>query len=216
MTSGEVVSASSKTIRSPPVRSASVFRKTAIGEPSSVAACASRARSRVRASSRADAAARCCGLSSRSSTPAQRAQRLPGVGGQAQVHGVVLGDLVGVEVDVDDLRARPEGALQLGEHLREDIGADDQHPVGVPDQLLAVRAEHVARLAAPQRVRGRDVHLGRVDLVHVGAQQLGDGGEFVLRPGERDPVPDEDHRPLRGGEQLGRPPHRGRMRAPRP
>ncbi len=111
---------------------------------------------------------------------------------------------------MDDLRAVPEGTLQLGEHLREDVGADDQHPVGVADQLLAVRAEHVARLAAPQRVRGGDVHLGGVDLVDVGAQQLGDGGELALRPGERHPVPDQHDRPLGGGQQLGRPARRRR------
>lgn len=97
---------------------------------------------------------------------------------------------------MDDLRARPEGVLQFGEYLREDVGAHDQHPVRLRDQLPAVRAEHVARLASPQRMRGGDVHLGGVDLVHVGAQQLGDGHEFGLRPGERHPVPDEDDRPF--------------------
>ena len=48
-----------------------------------------------------------------------------------EVDREVLGDLVGVEVDVDDLRAGREDALERGEDLGEDVGADDQHRVGL-------------------------------------------------------------------------------------
>ena len=53
---------------------------------------------------------------------------------------MVLGDLVRVQVDVDDLGAGREHVAQLGEDLGHDVGADDQ--VGVP-------LEMIGRLAGP-------------------------------------------------------------------
>ena len=45
---------------------------------------------------------------------------------QPEIDRVVLGDLVGVEVDVDRLGARREDVAQLREHLRQHVGADDR------------------------------------------------------------------------------------------
>ena len=56
----------------------------------------------------------------------QRGQGQLGIRDHADVHRMVLGDLVGVQVDVDDLRAWREDVAQLREYLRHDVGADYQ------------------------------------------------------------------------------------------
>ena len=96
----------------------------------------------------------------------QRALELVGRAGRASRFGSatrptstreVLRDLVRVEVDVDDLRAGCEHALERGEDLGEDVRAADQHGVGLRGDRLRVVAEHVTELAAEERVVGVDV-----------------------------------------------------------
>ena len=53
------------------------------------------------------------------------------VGDEPEVDREVLRDLVGVEVDVHDLGAAREDALERREHLGKDVRADDEHSVGL-------------------------------------------------------------------------------------
>ncbi len=58
-----------------------------------------------------------------------QAERDLRVGDEPEVDREVLRDLVRVEVDVHDLRARRAHALERGEDLGEDVRAADQHGV---------------------------------------------------------------------------------------
>ena len=133
---------------------------------------------------------------------AERREGELGIADEPEVDREVLRDLVRVEVDVDDPRARREDARERGEDLREDVRADDQDRVGRLDDRLAVVAEHVAEVAAEERVRLVDVDLGRVGAPHVGTEDLGDLGQLPLRAGHRHAVAHDDHRPLGTGEQV--------------
>ena len=90
----------------------------------------------------------------------ERREGQPRVGDDAQVDREVLGDLVGVQVDVDHPRGRREHVRQGREDLGEDVRADDQDGIRRGDERPAVVAEHVAEVAAEQRVRLVDVDLG--------------------------------------------------------
>ena len=74
----------------------------------------------------------------------QQRQRQLGIGHHALIHPMVLGDLVGIQVDVDDLRRLGEDVPQLREDFRQHIGADDQVGVAPLHDGQAGKAEHVA------------------------------------------------------------------------
>ena len=61
----------------------------------------------------------------------EEAERELRVGDEPEVDREVLRDLVGVEVDVHDLGAGREDALERREDLGEDVRAADQHRVGL-------------------------------------------------------------------------------------
>ena len=81
----------------------------------------------------------------RSSSSASRPSVSFGSATRPSVDREVLGDLVGVEVDVHDLRAGREDALERGEDLGEDVRAADQHRVGLRRDRAAVRRRTCAR-----------------------------------------------------------------------
>ncbi len=107
---------------------------------------------------------------------------------------MVLGTLVGVEVDVHDLRARRPDVAQFREHFRDDVGAN--HEVGVArlEDRQAVLAEHVPGHALVERMPLGHVHFAGIGLPNAGAKEFGDTGQFVLRTRIRHAVAHEDHR----------------------
>ena len=133
----------------------------------------------------------------------QHPQRELGIGDEADVDGEVLGDLVGVEVDVDDRSAGGEDRLERREHLGEDVGAADQHRVGLRGDRAAVIPEHVAEHAPELRMGVAHVDLGPVRTPDLGAPDLGQAGQLWLRVGYRNAVTRDDHRPGRPRQQLG-------------
>ena len=114
---------------------------------------------------------------------------------------MVLGDLVGIEIDMNDLGVDPERIGQQRKHFREDIGAADDHHIGVGDNPLAGMAEHVADQAAIERVGPRYVEFGRHDAIHARPQHVRQLGQFRLRLRMRDAIAHQNQRVLRPAQQ---------------
>jgi hypothetical protein len=124
----------------------------------------------------------------------QGGQRQLRVRHQPQVDRVVLGDLVGVQVDVDRPGARRPDVPQLREHFGQDVGADHQVHIAGPGDRQALRREHVAGLAAPERVIVREVQLAAVGAPDVRPEQLGESRQLRLGAGPGDAVADVEGR----------------------
>ena len=72
------------------------------------------------------------------------------------------------------------------------------------DERPAVVAEHVAEVAAEERMRVVDVDLGRVRAPDVRAEQLGDVGQLGLGTRHRDAVAHDDDGTFGAGQQRRR------------
>ena len=129
-----------------------------------------------------------------SSASARSAERRLGIGAEREVDREVLGDLVGVEVDVDDPRAGAKRALERREDLGEDVGAADEDRVGL---------EVIARLCSPNmcpswpRKSGWAASCSTSDAVRAPdrrPEQLGDARQLGLGARGGDAVADDRER----------------------
>ena len=131
----------------------------------------------------------------------ERAQGELGIGDQADGDGEVLGDLVGVEVDVHHRCPFGEDAGEGGEDLREDVGAADHDGIGSGGNGTAVVAEHMPEHPLEQRVGVVHVDLGPVGAPHRGAPGLGEAGQLRLGSRHRHAVSRDDHGPAGARQQ---------------
>ena len=90
---------------------------------------------------------------------------------------MVLGDRVGVHVNMDRLSTFAVDVAQFGEHLGQHIGAYDQVHIAALSDGQAVRAEHMTRSPPPQRVTVRHIQIAAVHAPYVGTQSLGYAGQ---------------------------------------
>ena len=104
---------------------------------------------------------------------------------------------------MDDRRAVGEDALERREDLGEDVGADDQDRVRLRGDPAAVLAEHVAELAAEERVRGA-MFTSEEFAPHTSApSSSATRASSACAPECATPSPMMIERPLGAGEQVG-------------
>ena len=142
----------------------------------------------------------------------QQPQRRLRIAHQSERDRVVLGDIVGVQVDVDDLGVGAERVFQQREHVRKHIRPDDDDGIGVLHSPAAGAAEHVTGQAPVERVRPRDVDLRGHRAPDAGAQRLRQLRQLRLRLRMGHAVAHDDHRVLGAGQQFGRARDQRRLR----
>ena len=130
----------------------------------------------------------------------QQGQRELRVTQHAQRDGVVLGNLVQVQVNVDRLGVAAKDVGQFGEDFGQKVGTDDEVDVALLHNRAAARPEHVARHALVVRVAVAQVDLARVGLPHLRAQQGRDAGDLFRRARVGHAVADKQHRALGLGQ----------------
>ena len=213
VTGGEFVSASSKIMASPGSRlaSSSANRENARGIASPAARSFSRAASSLACLARPISSVPPPGglrLVGRHRCPepfGQQTQSELGVAHLPDVDRVVLGDLVGIQVDVYGPGPGREDVAQLWKDLREHVGPANEVDVSPSGDGKAFVAEHMSSHALKQRVAEGHVDLARIRRPYLGTQQFGHPGKLLVRLGLSDTVADENHRLVGRGEQRGDP-----------
>ena len=126
----------------------------------------------------------------------QLLQNLAQVAHERDVHFHVLVDLRRIDIDVNLLRVRRVG-FQVTGHAVVEPHAEGQQQVGVLNRLVHPRLAVHAHHSEIQHVRSRKMPEAEQSHRHGDAGFLGERLDFVLRAGNRNPVPGEYHRPLR-------------------
>ena len=128
--------------------------------------------------------------------PRQAREHAPRVADDRDLHGHVLADLGGIDVDVDDPRVRRVGADVAGDPVVEPHADGEQQVRGLdrPVDVLPAVHPHVAVASGCVLVQGADAQQrpGHGDL-----RPLGKCPQLVPRLGDEDAVTGQDHRPAR-------------------
>ena len=125
-----------------------------------------------------------------------------GVAEHCDVGGAVEADRAGVDVELGDLRLRGDQRAVLGRPV-VDRGADDQHRVGLGEQLGAERRGEPARDPEPVGEPGEQP-VGGCGRGQKRAGQLAEGLEVLTRVGEDRSAAGDDRGALGLGEQVCR------------
>ena len=116
---------------------------------------------------------------------------------------MVLGNFVGIQIEVNDLGPFGVDGAQLRKNLGHHVGTHNQVYIAFLGDGPAVGAEHVPRSALVKRVRGVEDNIAKFNAIHFRAQDFGHALRFFSGPGISHAVANEQHGLFGGKEHVG-------------